>query len=133
MTQFAIDVQGLTKIFDNRIAVDNVSLKVKKGSVFGFLGSNGSGKTTMIRMICGILTPSKGTGQCLGLDIETDRDVIKTKIGYMPQKFSLYSKLLKPVICSIILRNLGDENHFKYGWKSFVLRYMYENSPLKFT
>ena len=93
MTQFAIDVQGLTKIFDNRIAVDNVSLKVKKGSVFGFLGSNGSGKTTMIRMICGILTPSKGTGQCLGLDIETDRDVIKTKIGYMPQKFSLYSKL----------------------------------------
>ena len=93
MTQYAIDVQGLTKVFDNKIAVDKVSLKVKKGSVFGFLGSNGSGKTTMIRMICGILTPTEGSGQCLGLNIETDSDIIKTKIGYMPQKFSLYSKL----------------------------------------
>jgi len=93
MTQYAIDVQGLTKVFDNKTAVDKVSLKVKKGSVFGFLGSNGSGKTTMIRMICGILTPTEGSGQCLGLNIETDSDIIKTKIGYMPQKFSLYSKL----------------------------------------
>ena len=89
----AIDVQKLTKVFDNKIVVDHVSLTVRRGSVFGFLGSNGSGKTTMIRMICGLLTPTHGTGYCLGYDIKTQSAEIKKKIGYMPQRFSLYNGL----------------------------------------
>jgi ABC-2 type transport system ATP-binding protein len=93
MTEFAIETSGLTKCFDDKIVVNNVSLKVKKGAVFGFLGSNGSGKTTTIRMICGLLTPTQGTGHCLGYDIKTQQAQIKAHIGYMPQKFSLYSGL----------------------------------------
>ena len=93
MTEWAIDIHELTKVFDKKTVVDHVSLKVKKGAVFGFLGSNGSGKTTMIRMICGLITPTSGTGHCLGLDIKTQSDDITQKIGYMPQKFSLYNGL----------------------------------------
>lgn len=93
MSELAIDVKGLTKVFDNKIVVDHVSLSVRKGAIFGFLGSNGSGKTTMIRMICGLLTPTEGTGHCLGYDIKTRCFEIRTKIGYMPQKFSLYTGL----------------------------------------
>ena len=93
MSESVIDIHGLTKVFADKTVVDHVSLNVKKGSVFGFLGSNGSGKTTMIRMICGLLTPTRGTGQCLGYDIKTQTAEIKKKIGYMPQKFSLYSGL----------------------------------------
>ena len=89
----AIDIQGLTKVFDNKTVVDHISLNVSRGSVFGFLGSNGSGKTTMIRMICGLLTPTHGTGRCLGYDIKTQSAEIKMKIGYMPQRFSLYNGL----------------------------------------
>lgn len=93
MNSFAIDTKGLTKVFDNKMVVDHISLQVKKGSVFGFLGSNGSGKTTMIRMICGLLTPTEGSGSCLGYDIIKDSTNIKKHIGYMPQKFSLYNGL----------------------------------------
>lgn len=93
MSGFAIDIQGMSKVFDGRTVVDSVSLQVTKGSVFGFLGSNGSGKTTMIRMICGLLTPTKGTGYCLGYDIKKQTEAIKRHIGYMPQKFSLYQGL----------------------------------------
>lgn len=93
MTDYAIEINGLTKSFEHKVVVNKVSLKVKKGAIFGFLGSNGSGKTTTIRMICGLLTPTEGTGQCLGYDIRTQHDEIKNHIGYMPQKFSLYSGL----------------------------------------
>ena len=93
MTEYAIEINGLSKSFEHKVVVDKISLKVKKGSIFGFLGSNGSGKTTTIRMICGLLTPTEGTGQCLNFDIKTDQDEIKNHIGYMPQKFSLYSGL----------------------------------------
>lgn len=93
MTDLAIDIRHLTKKFDKKIVVDNLSLKVERGSIYGFLGSNGSGKTTTIRMICGLLTPTKGTGTCLGFNIKTNRADIKLRIGYMPQKFSLYSGL----------------------------------------
>ncbi|RUR12933.1 ABC transporter ATP-binding protein [Legionella sp. km772] len=93
MTDYAIEINGITKSFDHKVVVDNISLKVKKGSIFGFLGSNGSGKTTTIRMICGLLTPTEGTGRCLDYDIKTQQDEIKNHIGYMPQKFSLYSGL----------------------------------------
>ena len=90
MNDYAIDVKGLTKKFENKIAVDHINLSVKKGTIFGFLGSNGSGKTTTIRMICGLLTPTAGEGKCLGFDIKTESDEIKKRTGYMPQKFSLY-------------------------------------------
>ncbi len=93
MSELAIDLQGITKVFDDKTVVDNVTLKVRRGAIFGFLGSNGSGKTTMIRMICGLLTPTQGKGNCLGYDIKTQSADIKKKIGYMPQKFSLYQGL----------------------------------------
>ena len=93
MNDLAIDVQDLTKIFDKKIAVDHLSLKVKKGSIFGFLGSNGSGKTTTIRMICGLTTPTEGRGTCLGYDIFTQSEAIKLHTGYMPQMFSYYRGL----------------------------------------
>lgn len=93
MTGLAIKTLGLTKSFDKKVVVDNINLEVKKGSIFGFLGSNGSGKTTTIRMICGLLTPTEGSGHCLGFDIKTQQAEIKNHIGYMPQKFSLYTGL----------------------------------------
>lgn len=90
---YAIDVKNLNKSFDHKKVVNNVSLQVKKGEIFGFLGPNGSGKTTTIRMICGLLTADSGSGTCLGLDIFKDAEKIKTKVGYMTQKFSLYTDL----------------------------------------
>jgi ABC-2 type transport system ATP-binding protein len=93
MSDFAIDVTGLTKKFAENLAVDHISLKVEAGSIFGFLGSNGSGKTTTIRMICGLLTPTEGEGHCLGYDITTQSNKIKKNTGYMPQKFSYYTGL----------------------------------------
>lgn len=93
MSDFVIDVKQLTKKFDDKVAVDHINLQVEKGSIFGFLGSNGSGKTTTIRMICGLLTPTDGEGCCLGYDIKTQSDEIKKRTGYMPQKFSFYTGL----------------------------------------
>jgi ABC-2 type transport system ATP-binding protein len=93
MSDLAIDVTNLTKEFDKKLAVDHISIQVEKGSIFGFLGSNGSGKTTTIRMICGLLSPTDGSGYCLGYDIRTQSDEIKKHTGYMPQKFSFYTGL----------------------------------------
>jgi ABC-2 type transport system ATP-binding protein len=88
-----IDVHGLTKSFDRRVVVRNLSLQVKRGAIYGFLGPNGSGKTTTIRMLCGLLTPDAGSGTCLGYDIRTETEKIKRQIGYMTQRFSLYQDL----------------------------------------
>ena len=88
-----IDVHGLTKKFDGRAVVRNLSMQVKRGTIYGFLGPNGSGKTTTIRMLCGLLTPDEGTGTCLGYDIRTQTDKIKLQVGYMTQRFSLYQDL----------------------------------------
>ncbi|HEU5016792.1 MAG TPA: ABC transporter ATP-binding protein [Pseudolabrys sp.] len=88
-----IDVHGLTKRFDGRTVVRNLSMQVKRGMIYGFLGPNGSGKTTTIRMLCGLLTPDEGTGTCLGFDIRTQTDRIKVRVGYMTQRFSLYQDL----------------------------------------
>ena len=89
----AIDVHGLSKSFDGRAVVKDLSMQVRRGSIYGFLGPNGSGKTTTIRMLCGLLTPDSGEGRCLGYDIRHDADKIKRRVGYMTQRFSLYQDL----------------------------------------
>lgn len=91
--ELAIDVQGLTKRFGDKTVVDHFSMQVPKGAIYGFLGPNGSGKTTTIRMICGLLTPDEGRGTVLGMDIASDAERIKREVGYMTQKFSLYEDL----------------------------------------
>lgn len=88
-----IDVKNLNKSFNEKQAVIDVSLQVKCGEIFGFLGPNGSGKTTTIRMLCGLLTPDSGSGNCLGYDILTQSSLIKLQVGYMTQHFSLYEDL----------------------------------------
>ncbi|MFA6302917.1 MAG: ABC transporter ATP-binding protein [Legionella sp.] len=93
MNEWAIDVKGLTKKFGEKTVVDHIDLKVKKGSIFGFLGANGSGKTTTLRMLCGLLTPTDGEGTCLGYNIRTQSLEIKKQAGYMPQQFSFYKGL----------------------------------------
>jgi ABC-2 type transport system ATP-binding protein len=92
-SDIVIDVHGLTKSFDGRVVVRDLSMQVKRGTIYGFLGPNGSGKTTTIRMLCGLLTPDKGEGTCLGFDIRTQADRIKLHVGYMTQRFSLYQDL----------------------------------------
>ena len=89
----AIDVEGLTKRFGKKTVVDHFTMQVPRGAIYGFLGPNGSGKTTTIRMICGLLTPDEGRGAVLGYDIAKDAERIKREVGYMTQKFSLYEDL----------------------------------------
>ncbi len=93
MTGPVIEVRGLTKRFGGRTVVDGVDLTVARGQIQGFLGPNGSGKTTTIRMLCGLLLPDAGEGSCLGLDIRRDAWRIKQRVGYMTQRFSLYEDL----------------------------------------
>ncbi|HKU70037.1 MAG TPA: ABC transporter ATP-binding protein [Burkholderiales bacterium] len=88
-----IDVKGLTKSFNGRRVVDNVSIRLGRGRICGFLGPNGSGKTTTIRMLCGLLTPDAGSGTCLGFDVLREAAQIKRQVGYMTQRFSLYEDL----------------------------------------
>jgi ABC-type multidrug transport system ATPase subunit len=92
-SDIAIEVHGLSKSFNGRQVVRDLSMQVKRGSIYGFLGPNGSGKTTTIRMLCGLLTPDSGEGTCLGYDIRRDADKIKRHVGYMTQRFSLYQDL----------------------------------------
>jgi ABC-2 type transport system ATP-binding protein len=91
--QPVIDVTGLTKRFGEKTVVDHVSLSVREGEIVGFLGPNGSGKTTTIRMICGLLTPDEGSGTVLGYDVLSESLSIKNEVGYMTQKFSFYEDL----------------------------------------
>ena len=88
-----IDVHGLSKTFNGRPVVRDLSMQVRHGTIFGFLGPNGSGKTTTIRMLCGLLTPDEGYGTCLGYDIRKEAIKIKSRVGYMTQHFSLYDDL----------------------------------------
>jgi len=92
-SDLAIDVQGLTKTFDGRKVVDALDIQVRRGEICGFLGPNGSGKTTTIRMLCGLLEPDAGSGTCLGYDIRRETRRIKLRVGYMTQKFGLYDDL----------------------------------------
>jgi len=89
----AVSLRNLTRRFGEFVAVNRVSLEVARGEIFGFLGPNGAGKSTTIRMLCGILPPSEGSGIVAGFDIETDPEEIKSRIGYMSQRFSLYEDL----------------------------------------
>ena len=91
--ELAIDVQGMTKRFGSRTVVDNIGLQVRRGEIYGFLGPNGSGKTTFIRMLCGLLRPDEGSGTCLGYDVITESEAIKAAVGYMTQRFSFYEDL----------------------------------------
>src|SRR5690348_13006575 len=93
MTSHVIDVHGLRKSFGTRRVVDGLTLQVAKGEICGFLGANGSGKTTTIRLLCGLLVPDGGEGTCLGLDIRRDAAQIRRQTGYMTQKFSYYEDL----------------------------------------
>ena len=92
-SDLVIDVQGITKRFGNRTVVNNIPMQVRRGEIYGFLGPNGSGKTTFLRMLCGLLRPDGGSGRCLGFDIRTESAAIKKNIGYMTQRFSFYEDL----------------------------------------
>ena len=88
-----IDVRGLTKRYGEHTVVDHIDMRVERGRIYGFLGPNGSGKTTTIRMLCGLLTPDDGNGTCLGFDIRKESRKIKRRVGYMTQRFGLYEDL----------------------------------------
>ena len=108
--EIAIDVHGLTKSFEGRTVVRDLSMQVKRGTIYGFLGPNGSGKTTTIRMLCGLLTPDSGHGTCLGYDILTESDKIKRFVGYMTQRFSLYEDLSVRENLEFVARIYGMTN-----------------------
>jgi len=91
--ELAIDVHGLGKSFGTRRVVHGLDLRVPRGEICGFLGANGSGKTTTLRMLCGLLTPDAGEGTCLGLDVRRDAPRIRLRVGYMTQRFSFYEDL----------------------------------------
>jgi len=93
VSELAIDVRGLTKRFGARTAVDGIGLQVRPGEIHGFLGPNGSGKTTFIRMLCGLLRPDAGEGTALGRDVIRESEAIKREVGYMTQKFSFWEDL----------------------------------------
>ncbi|MGD0411227.1 MAG: ABC transporter ATP-binding protein [Verrucomicrobiota bacterium] len=91
--ELSIDVRGMTKRFGRITAVDHIDLQVRTGEICGFLGPNGSGKTTFIRMLCGLLRPDEGQGVCLGCNVITDTEAVKRQVGYMTQRFSFYDDL----------------------------------------
>jgi len=92
-SESVIDVRGVTKKFGGRAVVNDISMQVARGEIYGFLGPNGSGKTTFLRMLCGLLTPDAGSGQCLGYDLRKESREIKKHVGYMTQRFSFYEDL----------------------------------------
>jgi ABC-2 type transport system ATP-binding protein len=102
-----IDVQGITKQFGNRTVVNNIPMQVRRGEIYGFLGPNGSGKTTFLRMLCGLLRPDDGNGRCLGFDIRSEAGEIKKHVGYMTQRFSFYEDLTLEENLDFIARIYG--------------------------
>lgn len=109
-TDLLIDVHGLNKSFGARHVVRDLSLQVKRGEIYGFLGPNGSGKTTSIRMLCGLLRPDSGSGACLGYDVITQTLEIKHHVGYMTQRFSLYEDLSIRENLDFVARMYGMKN-----------------------
>lgn len=105
-----IDVSGLNKHFGDKHVVKDLALQVREGEIFGFLGPNGSGKTTSIRLLCGLLTPDSGQGTCLGLDVVKDSARIKSQVGYMTQRFSLWDDLSIEENLDFVARMFGVAN-----------------------
>ncbi|MEA3211345.1 MAG: type transport system ATP-binding protein [Chthoniobacter sp.] len=106
----AIDVQGMTKRFGARTVVNHIDLQVRTGEIYGFLGPNGSGKTTFIRMLCGLLRADAGRGTCLGFDVITESEAIKREVGYMTQRFSFYEDLSIAENLDFVARMYGVKN-----------------------
>ena len=115
---YAIDVRGLSKRYGQKTVVDDVALQLAEGRICGFLGPNGSGKTTTLRMLCGLLTPDAGEGTCLGFDIRTEAGEIKRRTGYMTQRFSLYEDLTIEENLAFIEGALGKDIQ-KYFLRDF--------------
>lgn len=111
--KFAIDVQNMTKRFGSITAVNGIGIKVRKGEICGFLGPNGSGKTTFIRMLCGLLRPDSGEGICLGHNVITESSSIKRKVGYMTQRFSFYEDLTIMENLDFVARMYGIKNRVR--------------------
>lgn len=111
--EIVIDVHGLEKIFSGQKVVKDFSIQVRRRQIYGFLGPNGSGKTTTIRMLCGLLTPDAGSGTCLGYDILRETAAIKRHVGYMTQQFSLYEDLSVRENLEFVARMYGMANRKK--------------------
>lgn len=108
--ELAIDVKGMTKRFSGRTVVNDIALQVKTGEIYGFLGPNGSGKTTFIRMLCGLLKADGGSGTCLGYDVIRESEAIKRHVGYMTQKFSFWEDLSIEENLDFVARMYGVKN-----------------------
>src|SRR5436190_21196331 len=108
-----IDVRGMTKRFGDRTVVDHVDLRVRAGEIYGFLGPNGSGKTTFLRMLCGLLRADDGSGQVLGHDVIADSETIKREVGYMTQRFSFWEDLSIEENLDFVARMYGVKNRRK--------------------
>src|SRR5215210_3335232 len=108
--ELAIDVRGMTKRFGDRTVVNDIALQVRTGEIFGFLGPNGSGKTTFIRMLCGLLRADAGSGTCLGYDVIKESEMIKRHVGYMTQKFSFWEDLSIAENLDFVARMYGVKN-----------------------
>ena len=108
--ELVIDVAGITKRFGAHTVVNNIAMQVRRGEIYGFLGPNGSGKTTFLRMLCGLLRPDAGRGRCLGHDIATESATIKGEVGYMTQKFSYYDDLSLEENLDFVARIYGVPN-----------------------
>lgn len=106
----AIDVKGMTKKFGDRTVVNDIALQVREGEIYGFLGPNGSGKTTFIRMLCGLLRADAGSGTCLGHDVITESEIIKRHVGYMTQRFSFWEDLSIAENLDFVARMYGIKN-----------------------
>jgi len=121
-SEWAVEMENLVKTFGSFVAVDHVSLKVRKGEIFGFLGPNGAGKSTTIRMLCGLLTPTSGTASVNGFSVATEPELIRRNIGYMSQKFSLYDDLTVEENIDFFMGMYGVPKEKRVERKEYVLR-----------
>jgi ABC-2 type transport system ATP-binding protein len=121
-SDWAVEMENLVKKFGSFVAVDHVSLKVRKGEIFGFLGPNGAGKSTVIRMLCGLLTPTSGTASVNGFNVATEPESIRRSIGYMSQKFSLYDDLTVEENIDFFMGMYGVAQDKRAARKEYVLR-----------